>query len=101
MTTHSIDEEFLAGDDVEWLENQFFSQASLRHSDLDWGPVSPLPPDARRAMHATLGMLAVAVVGLIAFVVYSQLIMPAPESIGSAEPSLPPTAAGDSRVPNG
>jgi hypothetical protein len=99
MTIHSIDEEFLGGDDADWLESQFFSQASFLPHDLDWGPVSPLPPDARRAMHATLGMLAVAVVGLIAFVVYSQLVMPAPEPVGNAEPFLPPTAAGDS--PNG
>jgi hypothetical protein len=101
MTIHSIDEELLGGDDADWLESQFFSQASMRYPDLDWGPVSPLPPDMRRAMHATLGMLVVAVLGLIAFIVYSQLIMPAPEPVGSAEPLLPPTAAGDSHVPNG
>lgn len=101
MTIHSIDEEFLGGDDADWLETQFFSQTSWLYPDLDWGPVSPLPPDERRAMFATIGMLAVAVVGLIAFVVYSQLIMPAPEPVGNAQPFLPPTAAGDSRVPNG
>jgi hypothetical protein len=39
--------------------------------------------------------------GLIAFVVYSQLVMPAPEPVGSAEPILPPTAAGAAHAPNG
>jgi hypothetical protein len=92
MTIQSIDEEFLAADDLDWLETQFFRQTALRYPDLDWGP-RPLAPDARRAMHATLGMLVVAIVGLIAFVVYSQLIMPAPVPVGSAQPSLPPTAA--------
>jgi hypothetical protein len=91
----------LVPDDGDWLEAQFFSQHSLRHSDLDWGPVAPLPDDERRAMHATFGLLAVAVIGLLAFVVYSQFIMPAPEPLGRLEPFLPPTAAGDSHVPNG
>ena len=101
MTIHSFDEEFMGGDEADWLESQFFSQASLRYPDLDWGPISPLPPLERRAMHVTIGMLAVAVIGLIAFVVYSQLIMPRPEPVGSAQPLLPPTAAGDTRTPNG
>lgn len=100
MKIDSIDDELLP-DDGDWLEAQFFSQHSLRHSDLDWGPVSPLPDDERRAMHATFGLLAVAVVGLLAFVVYSQFVMPAPASLGKGEAPLPPMAASNSLVPNG
>ena len=100
MSMQTVDDDLLT-DDGDWLEAQFFSQHSLRHPDLDWGPVSPLPEDERRAMHATFGMLAVAVVGMLAFVVYSQFFLPAAEPLGSAEPFLPPTAAGDSHVPSG
>ena len=100
MTIHLIDDDLLTGEDSDWVETQFFAQTSLRHHDLDWGPVPPMPRAARAAMHATFGMLAVAVVGLIAFVIYSNLIMPAPEPLGAAEPSLPPSAA-TTRAPNG
>jgi hypothetical protein len=86
-------DELVIDDHVDWLESQFFSQARLGHHDLDWGPVAPMPLSARRAMHATIGMFAVALVGLTAFVVYSNLIMPAPAPIGADEPVSPPSAA--------
>jgi hypothetical protein len=92
MSTQT-DDELLASDDLDWVERQFFSQASLRHHDLDWGPIAPMPNGARRAMHASLGMVVVAVVGLIVFAVYANLIMPAPAPIGTELPVLPPSAA--------
>jgi len=100
MTVHSIDDDFLGHEDADWLEAQFFSQAAHRHHDLDWGPVAPMPQGARRAMHATVAMCAVALMGLLTFVVYAKVIMPTPEPVGSAQPELPPPAA-PVRSPNG
>jgi hypothetical protein len=93
MSSTGINEDLESAEDADWLERQFFSQPRLLHHDLDWGPVAPLPLGTRRAMHAAVGMLAVAVLGLVAFVVYANLIMPVPVPIGTAEPALPPSAA--------
>jgi hypothetical protein len=93
MSSTGFDDDIEFASDGDWLERQFFSQTRLHHHDLDWGPVTPMPAGSRRAMHAVLGMLAVAVVGFVAFVVYSNLIMPVPVPIGSEEPVLPPSAA--------
>jgi len=100
MTIHLIDDHLLSREDADWLETQFFTQTALRAPDLEWGPIAPMPSGARRAMHATLGMLVVAVVGLIVFVIYSNVIMPSPVPLGTATPGLPPTAA-ETRAPNG
>jgi hypothetical protein len=101
MTSPASDLE-LDDDHVDWLERQFFSQARLHHHDLDWGPVAPMAPGARRAMHAAIGMFAVAVVGLAAFVVYSNLIMPLPAPLGVELQHSPPSAANAaSDSPNG
>ena len=99
MRTHLSDDD-LSGEETDWLEAQFFAQAALRPPDLDWGPIAPMAPSARRAMHATLGMVAIAFVGWVAFTIYSNVIMPLPAPLGSAEPVLPPTAA-DTAAPNG
>jgi hypothetical protein len=102
MTSPASDHELDSDDHVDWLESQFFSQARLSNHDLDWGPVAPMPHGARRAMQAAIGMFAVAVVGLAAFVVYSNLIMPVPAPIGAELPHSPPSAAHvASESPNG
>jgi len=88
-----IDDELPSGDDADWLETQFFRQSSLEAHDLDWAPRDPMPRSARRAMHATIGMFTIATLGLIAFVVYANLIMPAPVPLDAAAPVLPPSAA--------
>ena len=95
-------DELVMDDHVDWLESQFFSQARLGQHDLEWGPVSPMPIGARRAMQAAIGMFAVAVVGLATFIVYSNLIMPAPAPIGADQPVSPPSAANVAvQSPNG
>jgi hypothetical protein len=93
MSSPANDDRLENNDHVDWLESQFFSQARLSQHDLEWGPVTPMPLGARRAMHAAIGIFAVAVVGLAAFVVYSNLIMPAPVTMGSDAPASPPSAA--------
>jgi len=100
MTIHLIDEDVLSGEEADWLETQFFAQAALRPHDLDWGEGAPMPRGARRAMHATIGMLAIALIGFIAFMIYAHVIMPLPAPLGTAEPVLPPSAA-DTAAPNG
>ena len=63
---------------------------------------SDAPGDGPKlSLLATFGLLAVAIVGLLAFVVYSQLVMPAPASLGIGDTSLPPTAASNSPEPHG
>lgn len=99
MSSEPSDHELPSGEEADWLETQFFTQP-LRNHDLDWGPVTPMATGARRAMLAAIGMFAVATVGLIAFVVYANLIMPAPAPLGAAGPSLPPSAA-SAATPNG
>jgi hypothetical protein len=102
MTSPASHHELDDDDHVDWLERQFFSRALLQQHDLEWGPVAPMPRGARRAMQAAIGMFAVAVVGLAAFVVYSNLIMPVPAPIGADAPGLPPSAAHvASESPNG
>ncbi len=86
-------DDLVTDDHVDWLESQFFSQARLSQHDLEWGPVTPMPLGARRAMQAAIGMFAVAVVGLAAFVLYSNVIMPAAAPIGAEQPGSPPSAA--------
>jgi hypothetical protein len=93
MTSPASDHDLDHDDHVDWLESQFFSQARLGQHDLEWGPMAPMPQGARRAMQAAIGMLAVAVVGLAAFIVYSNLIMPVPAPIGADAPASPPSAA--------
>jgi hypothetical protein len=93
MNSHATEDDLARGDDVDWLESQFFNQARFGHHDLDWGPVSPMPVGTRRAMHAALGMLAIAVVGFAVFAVYANLIMPVPVPIGADSAGLPPSAA--------
>lgn len=96
------EDERVRDDRVDWLESQFFSQPLLGQHDLDWGPAAPMPLGARRAMQATIGMFAVALVGLAVFIVYSNLIMPAPAPIGAGEPVSPPSAANAVvELPNG
>jgi hypothetical protein len=96
MSSTGFDEIIEASEDGDWLERQFFSQARMSHHDLDWGPVAPMPLGARRAMLAAFGMFAIALVGLVVFVVYANLIMPAPVSVGAEGPLLPPSAASTS-----
>ena len=100
MDNDPIEDELPSGDDADWLETQFFREPSPRNHDLDWGAVEPMPRSERRAMHATIGMFTIAAVGLIAFVVYANLIMPAPAALDGAAPVLPPSAA-SVEAPNG
>ena len=101
MSSPASEEELVIDDQVDWLESQFFSQPRLGQHDLDWGPVAPMPLGARRAMQAVIGMFAVAIVGLAAFVVYSNLIMPVPAPIGADAPSPPSAANVAVESPNG
>jgi hypothetical protein len=93
MSSTGFDENIEASEGGDWLERQFFSQSRMSHHDLDWGPVAPMPLGARRAMLAAFGMFAVALVGLVVFVVYANLIMPAPVPVGAEGVLLPPSAA--------
>lgn len=87
----------LGANDDDWslgaLEHQFFNQARTSHADLDWGPAAPMAPESRRAMLASLGMLAVSIVGLAVFVAYTNLVMPAPVPVGGESAVLQPSAA--------
>jgi hypothetical protein len=98
MSSTGFDADLAANDD-EWLsgalEHQFFNQARGSHPDLDWSPATPMAPESRRAMVASLGMLAVSIVGLSIFVLYTKVIMPAPEPVGLEGPVLQPSAAFD------
>jgi hypothetical protein len=101
MSSQTTEDDLATGNDVDWLESQFFSQARLSQHDLDWGPVAPMPRGARRAMHAAVALLAVAIVGFIVFVMYANLIMPVSVPIGAAEALLPPSAASPAVPPAG
>jgi hypothetical protein len=100
MSSQATNDDLAGGHDVDWLESQFFSQARLSQHDLDWGPVAPAPVGMRRAMHAAIAMLAMAIVGFIVLVMYSNLIMPVPEPTGASETLLPPSAANPAPPPS-
>jgi hypothetical protein len=93
MSSRATEDDLATRDDVDWLESQFFNQARLSQHDLDWGPVAPMPLGRRRAMHAAVGMLAVAIVGFVVFVMYANLIMPVSSPADAIEPLQPPSAA--------
>jgi len=83
-----------SSDDLDPIEAAFFGSDPF---ELDWEPSGTLPRETRVAMHATVGMLALALVGVGAFLIHAQWFMPAPESLGTHAIELPqpppPTAA--------
>lgn len=102
MNSHVSEDDLATGDHVDWLESQFFNQTRLGNHDLDWGPVASMPRRTRRAAHAVVGMVAVAIVGFVVFVMYANLIMPVPVPSDAGEPLRPPSAASPAPLtPNG
>lgn len=82
-----------SNDDLDPIEAAFFGSEPF---ELDWEPSVSLPREARVAMRATVGMLAIAIVALCAFLIHAQWFMPMPESLGTHAielPEPPPTAA--------
>ncbi|HEX4354269.1 MAG TPA: hypothetical protein VHZ95_15175 [Polyangiales bacterium] len=104
-------------DELDALEERFFSQDSLRPVSFDdEGERSHMPHQSRTAMQVALAMLAVSAITIGALLIYMRLIMPVPVHLGgpsdnevpefepaktaasTAEPPPPSAAGADSTV---
>ncbi len=82
------------------FSDHFFRQTSLAPVEIeahDWDhPTPALSAGARRAMHATLGMLGASLTAVGGFLFYTHVLMPTPVELGAggavALPSMAPNA---------
>ncbi|HEX7476402.1 MAG TPA: hypothetical protein VF331_01210 [Polyangiales bacterium] len=74
--------------DFDPFSDHFFSQPSLAPVEIDahdWDHDEPaLSPGSRKAMHATLAMLAVSLTAVGGFLFYSKVWMPTPVELGAS-----------------
>jgi len=72
--------------DADEFSEGFFATDSLAPVESEWEP-DPIPSMAvgsRRAMHATLGLLGLSVLGIGGFLFYARVLMPTPVALGAA-----------------